>query len=143
MSEFARIFSPKTERAVKAISLLTNGPRYKPTEEETAHTLQALKEAVDDIAKLYGVLPEGDIIVKGVDEPRDTTMTESLVEASRIDAKMEILKRSPFAHGKIFANVEGIPEEQLTNYATHILARLCAKFEEPEIQPKNYEPKED
>lgn len=137
MSEFTRIFSPKTERAVKAITLLTNGARYKPTEEEVANTLDVLKTAVNDIAVLYGVLPGGEVVVKEVPDEG------SLVEASRIDAKIDAIKRSPFARGDVDANVRSIPEAQLTAYATNIMARLCSKYEDPEAQPKNYTPKED
>lgn len=133
MSEFQRIFLPRTEKAVKAISLLTNGVRYNPTPEETTAAFDALKSAVNDLAESYGLLPPA----------KEDTAPESRVEASRIDAKIETIKRSPFAREDVDANVRSIPEAQLTAYATHIVARLCEKFEEPEAQPKNFKPKED
>lgn len=137
MTEFARIFTPRTEKAVKAISLLTNGVRYKPTKDETDHLLDVLKEAVNDIAQLYGVLPGAGVAQPVVPDEG------SLVEASRIDAKVDAIKRSPFARGDVSPNVDSIPEAQLTAYATHIVARLCGRFEEAEAQPKNFKPVED
>jgi len=132
MSEFTRIFSPRTDKAVKAISLLTNGTRYKPTEEETAHTLSVLKSAVDDIAQRYGVLPSGEVVVKEVPD-MDTS-------EGRIEAQEAVLKEAAFAHGDVDVNVRSIPEAQLTRYATHILHRMCEKFDLPEAKPKNFEP---
>lgn len=136
MTEFSRIFTPRTEKAVKAISLLTNGVRYNPTEEETNDTLEALKSAVNDIAELYGILPssEGD---------PDTESHEEATSKDRIESKQQTIKRSAFDRLDVDSNVRMIPEAQLTAYATHIVARLCEKFEDPEAQPKNYEPKED
>lgn len=136
MSEFARIFSPRIEKAVKSISLLTNGVRYKPTTDETSHLMDALKDAVNDIAQLYGVLPKSEDI--------DTApialnaAQDSRAEASRIDANIDAIKRSPFARQDVHVNVASIPEVQLTAYATSILARICERFEDPEAQPKNY-----
>lgn len=128
MSEFQRIFLPRTNKAVKAISLLTNGVRYNPTPEETADAFNALKGAVNDLAEAYGILPT----------PEEAPAPESRVEASRIDAKVASIKASAFAREDVHANVMSIPEAQLTAYASYILARLCAKFDEPEAQPKNY-----
>jgi len=137
-TEFTRIFSPKTDRAVKAILLLTNGSRYKPTEDEVAHTLDVLKSAVNDIAQLYGVLPGGEVVVKDIPASKDGAA--GTASERRIAAKMAIIKRSPFAHGDVDANVRSIPDAQLTMYATHILARICGKWDEPEAKPKNFEP---
>ncbi len=134
MSEFQRIFNPRAEKAVKAINLLTNGTRYDPTEEEVTNTLTMLKDAVNNIAEVYGALPGDEVEVK------DVSGSESRVEASRIDAKVAAIKQSAFARQDVSANVANIPNTQLTAYATHILARLCEKFEEPEAQPKNYLP---
>ena len=138
-TEFTRIFSPRTDKAVKAILLLTNGTKYKPTAEEVEHTMSVLKDAVNDIAQLYGVLPGGQVVVKDV-EPE--VHEGGLVEASRLDAKIEAIKRSPFAYGDVDTNIRDIPDAQLTRYATHILARICGKWDEPEAQPKNYLPLE-
>lgn len=138
MTEFTRIFLPRTEKAVKAISLLTNGVRYKPTAEETTAAFDALKGAVNDLAEAYGILPT----VKEVVEP-EAPDEGSLVEVSRIDAKVDAINRSLFARGDVGANVMAIPENQVTAYATQILARLCGKFEEAEAQPKNFKPKEE
>ena len=114
MSEFTRIFSPRTEKAVKAISLLTNGTRYAPTEEEMAHTLDVLKTAVNDIAQLYGILPDGDVVVKDVSvEPAPEKKVTS----------------DSWKHHDIDKNVRSIPENQLTAYATQIMARMCDKYE--------------
>jgi len=139
MSEFARIFSPKTERAVKAISLLTNGPRYKPTEDEIAKTLSVLKEAVNDIAQLYGALPSGKLIT-----PDSTCIAQPPAKGDtseeRIDAAEAVLKRSPFAHGDVDVNVRSIPDNQLTAYATQILHRVCEKWHTPEAKPKVFVP---
>ncbi len=133
MTEFTRIFAPRADKAVKAILLLTNGHRYEPTQEEKDRTLLVLKDAVNDIAGLYGMLPGA----------RPIPAPESRVEASRIDAKIASIKTSPFARGDVGANVMSIPEEQVTAYATAIMARLCEKFETAEAQPKNYLPKEE
>lgn len=143
-TEFLRIFSPRTEKAVKAISLLTNGVRYSPTSTETEHMLEVLKDAVNDIAGLYGKLPAAPL--KQTENAENagaaTPGLESLVEASRIDRKIASIKASPFARQDVSANVASIPEAQLTAYATHILARLCSKFEEAEAQPKNHAAKD-
>ncbi len=140
MTEFTRIFTPRADKAVKAILLLTNGHRYEPTQEEKDRTLEVLKDAVNDIAGLYGMLPDAPKVVETADL---IAASESRVEASRIDAKIESIKRSPFARGNVQANVAAIPEAQLTAYATHIMAQLCSRFEEAEAQPKNYTPKEE
>lgn len=118
MTEFDRIFSPRAAKAVKAISLLTNGVKYAPTQEEKDATLVVLKDAVNDVARLYGMLPNGEIVVQDV-EPVDT-----------VAAKQISIKESPFAHGDVDANVRSIPENQLTRYVTHIMARMCNAYEE-------------
>lgn len=134
ISEFDRIFSPRAVKAVKAISLLTNGTKYAPTQEEKNQTLLVLKDAVNDIAQLYGMLPGGQVVVKDVVPSGEEEETSE----SRVADKMAFIKRSPFARGDVDANVRSIPENQLTAYATHIMARLCSKFEEPEAKPKNF-----
>ena len=134
-TEFKRIFHPRTDKAVKAIMLLTNGVRYKPTEAEIATTLTVLKDAVNDIAQLYGVLPGGEVVVKEV------PLTATEASEKRIEDKIAVNKKSPFARGDVDANVRSVPENQLTAYATHILARICNKFDLPEAKPKNYEVK--
>ena len=106
MSEFDRIFTPRTHKAVKAISLLTNGTKYAPTQKEKDATLAVLKEAVNDIAQLYGMLPNGEVVVVPVNEAPKP-------------------KRSDFHHRDIDANVRSIPENQLSSYITHMLARMC------------------
>jgi hypothetical protein len=116
MSEFTRIFSPRTEKAVKAISLLTNGTRYAPTEKEVAHTLDVLKIAVNDIAQLYGVLPGGDVVVKDVP-----------IEPAPKEEKKDT--RGSWHHHDIDKNVRSIPDNQLTAYATQIMARVCERLE--------------
>ncbi len=136
MTEFTRIFNPRADKAVKAILLLTNGHRYEPTQEEKDRTLLVLKDAVNDIAGLYGMLPGAQ------PTPGGTSAPESRVEASRIDAKIASIKASPFARGDVGANVMSIPEAQVTAYATALMARLCGKFEEAEAQPKNFTPKD-
>ena len=135
-TEFKRIFHPRTDKAVKAIMLLTNGVRYKPTQQEIDKTLEVLKDAVNDIAQLYGVLPGGEVVVKDVVKDHRTESEK------RIDDKKAAVKRSPFAHEDVDANVRSIPDAQLTQYATYILARICGKWDEEEAQPKNYLPKE-
>jgi len=120
-TEFARIFSPRTEKAVKAISLLTNGTRYAPTEEEAAHTLEVLKSAVNDIAQLYGLLPSGEVVAKDVPEPGSSE--------ERIAEKEAVILRSGFARESVDANVRSIPENQLTAYITRIMHRMCEKFD--------------
>lgn len=134
MTEFTRIFNPRADKAVKAILLLTNGHRYKPTQEEKDRTLLVLKDAVNNIAQLYGMLPGGEVVVK--DAPTSTS-------EDRIDEKKATIKQSAFAREDVYANVHSIPEAQLTAYASSMLARLCAKFDEPEARPKNYEVKGD
>ncbi len=135
-TEFTRIFSPRADKAVKAISLLTNGVRYKPTEEEVDKMLGVLKEAVNDIAQLYGILPSGDVVVKDVPATKDAA--EGTASEKRISALTVTRKRSAFASEDVDANVRSIPEDQLTRYATHVLARICGKFDEPEAQPKTF-----
>jgi len=126
-TEFTRIFSPRTDKAVKAILLLTNGARYKPTEKEVAETLDVLKSAVNDIAQLYGVLPGGEVVVKDI--PATKGGAAGTTSEERIEAKKALIKRSPFAHEDVDANVRSIPEAQLTAYATHILHRISEKFD--------------
>ncbi len=133
MTEFTRIFNPRADKAVKAILLLTNGCRYEPTQEEKDRTLMVLKDAVNDIASLYGLLPN----VPEVAQQKAETSEQ------RIDANRGTIKRLPFARGDVGANVMSIPEAQVTAYATAIMARLCGKFEEAEAEPKNYLPKEE
>ncbi len=132
MTEFTRIFSPRADKAVKAILLLTNGHRYEPTQKEKDRTLMVLKNAVNDIAGLYGMLPGAQLTPEATPAPE-----------SRIDAKIASIKASPFARADVGANVMSIPEAQVTAYATAIMARLCGKFEEAEAEPKNYLPKEE
>ncbi len=124
-TEFTRIFSPRATKAVKAILLLKNGAKYGPTAKEVALTLEVLKAAVDDIARLYGALP--------ADVPSPGTEDETRTSAGRIDRKMDALKRSPFAHGDVDTNVRAIPENQVTAYASHLMARMCEKFETDEV----------
>ena len=125
MSEFKRIFTPRTEKAVKAISLLLNGSRYAPTKKEKDNTLAVLKDAVNDVAQVYGMLPND----KVVSQDTEPTTAEGRSEAS-IAARKEVIKKSAFAHENVDANVRSIPENQLTSYVTHIMARMCGEYEE-------------
>jgi len=122
-TEFARIFSPRTEKAVKAISLLTNGTRYAPTEEEAAHTLEVLKSAVNDIAQLYGLLPSGEVVVKDVPAAEETS-------EDRIEKKTAAIHDGGWPHHAIDARVRSIPVGQLSAYVTQIMHRLCERFDE-------------
>lgn len=152
MSDFYRIFNPRAVKAVKAISLLANGIRYAPTQEEKDHTLEVLKDAVNDIAKIYGMLSSEDTVVEDIDTTciapdiaMDNAQRKGLEATSeeRIKAKKALIERSAFARQDVHMNVLNIPSDQLTAYATQIVARLCSRFEEPEAQPKNYVAKEE
>jgi hypothetical protein len=123
MSEFARIFDPKAERAVKAIALLTNGTRYKPTEEEIARTLGVLKDAVNDIAQLYGVLPGGEVVVK------DVPLTEPETSEERVEAKSDAIAKGDWPFLSIDKRVRAIPDNQLSAYVTQIMHRMSERFD--------------
>jgi hypothetical protein len=111
MSEFERIFSPRAEKAAKAISLLTNGMKYAPTQEEKDATIAVLKEAVNDVAQLYGMLPGVKVEEVKEEPPKNSRLL--------------------FAFKSVSDDVAGIPENMLTKYVTHIMARMCNKFEDP------------
>ncbi len=140
MTEFARIFTPRAAKAVKAISLLTNGARYEPTQEEKDNTLSVLKDAVNDIASLYGMLPGGQVVVKDV----PPTGIKSETSEQRITERVAAIDRGEWPRLSIDARVRAIPENQLSSYVTQIMARMCDKFDDAksEAQPKNYLPKE-
>jgi hypothetical protein len=133
-------------KAVKAISILKNGAKYQPTQEEIDDTLRDLKNAVDAIARAYGALPadvprsldttciaQSIAIVNAQKKADEETRSEASASDRRIDAAKAALKRSPFAHGDVDTNIRAIPENQVTAYMTHLTARMCEKFETAEV----------
>ena len=135
MTEFERIFIPRTYKAVKAVSLLANGARYKPTEKEAQHTLGALKDAVNEIAAAYGVLPaakaEVGIGVKAKENEKITEAPDPDTSEGRIEIQQAKIEASPFSYKDIQINVAAIPENQLSFYITQITARMCDRFDNP------------
>ena len=102
MSDFDRIFGPRLEKAVKAISLLETGVRYNPTPEQISKTIEELDEAVMAIRSAYGV--------PASDGPKNPP-----TEAKAPDG---------WRHDDIRLNVTNIPANQLSFYATQIVARM-------------------
>ena len=120
MSDFDRIFNPRLEKAVKAISLLENGIRYKPTSEQASDTVKQLHKAVEIIQSVYNVSTPVVSEVSEVSEVSDADTTE--MSAS-------VVAPEGWKQNHIIFNVSNIPENQLSSYVTQILARMCERFD--------------
>ena len=110
MNDFDRIFGPRLEKAVKAISLLANGVRYEPNPEQISKMISELETAVMEIRTAYGVKQE--------DAPAPAPAP------APTPAPAEGWK-----HHDIPKNVNSIPDNQLGSYATRIMARLCERLD--------------
>jgi len=124
MTEFTRIFTPRADKAVKAILLLTNGHRYEPTQEEKDRTLMVLKEAVNDIASLYGMLPGAKPDTTCI-APEIAMEKAQQTSEDRIRGQEAAINRAGWPHHSIDARVRSIPENQLSAYITQIMHRMC------------------
>lgn len=111
-SEFDRIYMPRVERAVHAIELVAKGARLKPTEAQIAAALGPLSAAVRgvELALGTGTPAEPEIAPEPAPQPRPRP-TEG------------------WHHHDIARNIAAIPDEQLSAYATRLIARLCERFE--------------
>ena len=117
MNDFDRIFGPRLEKAVKAISLLANGVRYEPSQDQLQNTIAELETALLEVRTIYGVKQEE---VPAPDPNPDPAPVSAPVSA-----------RAPegWKHDDIRLNVTNIPANQLSSYATQIIARLCERFD--------------
>lgn len=114
MTEYGRIFGKRIANAVHAIGLLKTGTRYNPTPEEVTDTLKALGEAVGAIFEAHGktLLP-----------------TETAPQPAPV-ARQSTARAEGWHHHDIARNVAAIPDDQITHYATRILARMSDMIEE-------------
>ena len=113
MNDFDRIFGPRLEKAVKAISLLANGVRYEPSQDQLQNTIAELETALLEVRMIYGVKQE------------EAPASDPNPDPAPVSA------RAPegWKHDDIRLNVTNIPDNQLSSYATKIIDRLCERFD--------------
>lgn len=126
MSDFERIFAPRVEKAVKAISLLENGAakRYEADGDTVRAYIRQLEDALDSVRSEYA-----DHL--GVTEKADETTTESVIEeseespATRDSTNTSSSQPLVFPHwAQIKDFVSQVPKDQIPSYILHFGDRM-------------------